>query len=190
MPVHFKIFLKPLIVALFLAYPFIIYYGLLKYALWQIALVISVLAGLRAFVFKDGQSQIAKIGFYGSLCLMAFSFLSIVLNNNGWLKLYPIIISLMFFVVFFSSLFSDKTTIQRFAEIKEKNIDAKKQSYMYKLTIIWCVFFVINMIISTYTMLYLSFQQWTLYNGFISYIIMGLLIVIELAYRHIVVLRK
>jgi len=185
-----SVYLKPLIVALFLAYPFIIYYGLLNYSLWQIALLISVLAGLRAFVFKGSKSQLAKIGFYGSLCLMAFSLLSIILNNNGWLKLYPIIISLMFFVVFFSSLFSDKTTIQRFAEIKEKNIDAKKQSYMYKLTIIWCVFFVINTIISTYTMLYLSFQQWTLYNGFISYILMGTLIVLELAYRYIVFLRK
>lgn len=186
MPLYLKLSLG----ALFLAYPFIIYFGLLNFTLWQIALVVAILAGLRAFAFKSSNSQLAKIGFYGSLVLIFFAILSMLLNQNGWLKLYPIIISLMSFIVFFSSLFSDKSMIQRFAEIREKDIDETKQLYMRQLTMIWCVFFVVNASVSAYTMFFLSFKQWTLYNGLVSYMIMGLLVIIELSYRYLVVKRR
>lgn len=184
------VFIKPIIVVIFLAYPFIIYYGLVNFALWQIALLVALLASIRVFIFKNSRSHLAKIGLYGSLFLLLFSLLSLILNENGWLKLYPIIMSLLSFTVFFISLYSDKTIIQRIAEIKEKNIDAKKQTYMFNLTIIWCVFFVINTIISTYTMLYMSLKYWSIYNGFVSYVVMGLLIITEIMYRHFFILRK
>ncbi len=182
--------IKLLVGALFLAYPFIIYYGLLHFALWQLAAVITVIAGLRLFVFKDKQSILAKVGFYSSLFLIAFSIISAILDSNGWLKLYPIVVSSLSLVLFFSSLFSEKSAIQRIAEIKEKNIDAKKQKYMRNLTKIWCAFFVINILISAYTMLFMSLKNWTIYNGFVSYILMGTLVVFELLYRHLVVLKR
>ena len=181
---------KIIFAVIFIAYPFIIYYGLLNFALWQIAAVVAVLAAVRLFILKDSQSQLAKIGFYASIVLIIFSLLSIFMKQLGWLKLYPILISLMSFVLFFSSLYSEKPMIQRFAELREKNIDAKKKQYMRRLTMIWCGFFLINATISGYTFFYSSLKQWTLYNGFISYVLMGCLFAGELLYRHLFVLKK
>ena len=181
---------KILLGLVFIAYPFIIYYGLLNFTLWQIAAVVAALAGIRLFILKDNDSQLARIGFYGSVLLIMFSLLSIFLKQLGWLKLYPIVMSLLSFIVFYSSLSSEKSMIQRFAEIREKNINVKKQAYMVKLTKVWCGFFILNAAISSYTFFYSSLKQWTIYNGLLSYILMGTLFVGELAYRHFVVLRQ
>ncbi len=181
---------KILIGIIFFAYPFIVYYGLLNFALWQIAAVIAVLAAIRLFLLKDNNSQLARIGFYGSIILLLFSVLSIFLKQLGWLKLYPIVISLFSFSAFFSSLFSEKSMIQRFAEIREKNITDRKKKYMFKLTIIWCGFFILNAVISLYTFFYASLKEWTIYNGLISYLLMGSLFIGELAFRHLVLTRK
>ena len=132
----------------------------------------------------------AKVGFYSALSLVGFSLLSLALNQNGWLRLYPIIINVMFFMVFFKSLSTEKTIIQSIAEIKEKNITPKKQKYMRKLTVVWCGFFIINASLSAYTLIYMTIKQWTIYNGFISYILIGALIVSELLYRHLFVIKN
>jgi len=142
------------------------------------------------FIFKGKPSQMAKVGFYSSIFLILFSLLSALLNQITWLKLYPIIVNLIALGLFASSLFSDKSAIQRIAELREKNIDQTKQRYMYRLTVIWCFFFIVNATISAYTMIYMSMKHWTLYNGFISYILIGLLVGIELIYRYLVVLRR
>lgn len=80
--------------------------------------------------------------------------------------------------------------IQRFAEFKEKNITKAKQDYMKKLTLVWCGFFAINALVSSYTLLLGTLEQWVLYNGLISYILMATLAVGEMAYRHAVVLKR
>ncbi len=182
--------IKLFVLVLFLAYPFVIYYGLVNFELWQIATVIVIIALSRSIIVKDNQSQLAKIGLYGSLFMLFLSILSIFLNQAGWLKLYPIFMSLLSFMVFFSSLYSHKTIIHKIAELKEKDIGEKKQKYMFKLTIVWCVFFLTNAIISAYTMVYMSLKYWSIYNGFVSYVLMGALLAFEFLYRHIYIHQK
>ncbi len=80
--------------------------------------------------------------------------------------------------------------IQRFAEIREKDITPAKQSYMRKLTLVWCGFFVMNALISFYTLWFGSTKLWMLYNGLISYILIGVLVLGELLYRHLAVMKR
>jgi len=47
--------------------------------------------------------------------------------------------------------------------------------YTRKVTIIWCGFFMLNGVLALLTTLYASDRIWALYNGLISYCLMGLL---------------
>ena len=86
-------------------------------------------------------------------------------------------------MVFSFSLFKPPSVIETFARLKEKNLNKKGIKYTEKVTLIWCLFFIINGCISFYTALYSELEFWMLYNGFISYILMGCLFLGEFLVR-------
>lgn len=190
--------LKVLFTVLFALYPFIIYFGLKQFEFWQLAIVLGGLALVRILWLHNNQDKRESrqpfdfnSGAIMSACLLlVFAVLTAFTNHALWLKLYPVVVSLTLFITFAASLKTKKSIVQRFAEIHEKNITVEKQRYMVKLTKVWCVFFVFNMLISLFTLFYASLATWTLYNGLISYLLMGSLFVGELAYRHWVVIPK
>lgn len=115
------------------------------------------------------------------ICLFYFSRLEIF-------KLYPIIANSFVFVVFFVSLFQEETIIQKIAKKCEKGpLDEFTQNYTKKLTYAWVIFLGINILLAIITA-FLSDKIWMLYNGFISYLILGLFFIIEYIIR--VILRK
>ncbi len=190
--------LKVLFTVLFALYPFIIYFGLNQFEFWQIAAVLAGLALIRIFwLHKQRRTSHPQktfdfnSGTIMSACLLlVFAALTVFTDHALWLKLYPVVVSLTLFITFAASLKTQKCVIQRLAEIREKNITAEKQRYMVNLTKVWCGFFVLNMMLSLLTLYYASLATWTLYNGLISYLLMGSLFVGELAYRHWVVIPK
>ncbi len=185
-----KTLIRLILAIIVLAYPFVIYFGLLYFKFWQVALVVMVVAILRLSVINVQPSKHFKMGFIGAVLLLLFAVLAMIFEQQVWFKIYPIAISVTLFYVFASSLWTDKSMIQRFAEIRETNIGPEKQLYMQKLTSVWCGFFVLNAMFSTYTLLFSSDKQWMLYNGLISYLLMGALGLGELLYRHLVVMRR
>ena len=182
--------IRLLLAVILLAYPLVVYYGLLNFEFWQVALMVISIALIRLLLIKQRSTQLLKIGFIGALILLCFGLLALILDHPVWLKIYPIAISVVLLYAFASSLLTEKSMIQRFAEIREKNITAGKKIYMKKLTLVWCGFFICNAIISAFTLFLGTPEQWVLYNGLISYLLMGVLAVGELAYRHAVVLKR
>ena len=172
-----------------IAYPFVVYFGLIHFQFWQVTLFIAVIALIRLAFYSRNNSGMMKTGIVGAFLLLLFSLLAMLLKQQLWLKIYPVAISLTLLYFFAASLQTPKSMIERFAELKEKNISEQKKNYMRKLTLIWCGFFILNALIATYT-IFTSSKTWMLYNGLISYVMIGLLITIELLYRHLVVLKK
>lgn len=185
-----KIMVRLLLGIIVVAYPFVVYFGLLHFQFWQVAVFVIVIAMLRLLVVKNQASNYLKIGFFGAVLLLFFAAMALLFKQQFWFKFYPIAISLAMLYFFASSLWTDKNMVQRFAEIREKNITIEKQLYMRKLTQVWCGFFIFNAMVSSYTMLFSSDKHWMLYNGLVSYILMGVLGLSELIYRHVVVLRR
>ena len=97
-------------------------------------------------------------------------------------KYYPPIVNFGFFIVFFSSLFQEKTVIQKIALAENPDAGAETMKYTRNLTYIWAIFTFINFLISLYTV-FMSKEIWALYNGFISYILVGTFFVIEYIVR-------
>lgn len=75
--------------------------------------------------------------------------------------------------------------IERLARLKEPELPDSAISYLRKVTLLWCGLFVFNGSMAAYTASYTSLATWTLYNGLLAYVLMGLLLGGEWIYRSV-----
>lgn len=99
-----------------------------------------------------------------------------------YFKYYPPFMNFLLFVIFFSSLFQEKTIIQRFALALEPDANEHVMRYTRNLTYLWALFMFGNFIISLATVT-MSTKAWALYNGVISYFFVGVFFGIEYIVR-------
>lgn len=102
-----------------------------------------------------------------------------------WLdeRMYPVMMSLSFAFLTGWTLFYPPSLIERYARMVEPDLDAHGVKYTYYVTVIWLAFSVLNAGISFGTVLINDQDIWFLYNGVISYIMIGLIFVGEYAFR-------
>ena len=113
-----------------------------------------------------------------SICIIILCYVKKIMI----LKIYPPCCNLFYFLLFFVSLFTKETVVQKIAKVLEGELSDEMMIYTRKLTYIWCIFTFFNFLISVAT-IFLSDKIWVLYNGCISYIIMGIIFVSEFIYR-------
>jgi uncharacterized membrane protein len=101
--------------------------------------------------------------------------LTAVLNQNLPLKLYPVLVNAALLAVFGLSLLRGPSFVERLARLTEPNLDAHGVAYTRRVTQVWCGFFVLNGSIALASAVWGSERQWALYNGLISYVLMGAL---------------
>lgn len=104
-----------------------------------------------------------------------------------FLKFYPPVCNLFIFLTFFLSLFAKETVIQKFARMCGDKMEEPVRIYTRNLTYVWCIFTFFNFLISVWT-IFLPEKIWILYNGCISYILVGLVFGVEYIIR--IILRK
>ena len=168
---------KIIFAALFLAYPVIVYFGLTYFDARGVAVLLILLVGARV-VFagrKSGQSTFRPQLVFSLAAAAAIGFLVVVSNSDLFLKFYPVCISGLMLVIFFVSLLRPPTVIERIARVQNPNLPESAVRYTRNVTIIWCMFFVFNGAVALYTALFSSLETWALYNGVISYVLMGVL---------------
>lgn len=78
-------------------------------------------------------------------------------------------------MIFGYSLMNPPSIIERIARRQEPDLPPAGMAYTRRVTQVWCVFFLVNACISLVTVLWASPTIWSLYNGIIAYILMGLL---------------
>ena len=111
------------------------------------------------------------------LVIFAFHFTNLI-----FFKYYPVVVNLGLFIVFFSSTFQERTVIQKFALAMEPDAKEWVLKYTRNLTYLWSIFMFLNFLVSLATV-FLSKEIWILYNGFISYMLVGLFFGIEYIIR-------
>ena len=121
------------------------------------------------------------------ICVSLFIVLLFFVKRIVILKLYPPICNFFIFSVFFLSLFTKETIIQKFAKICEGKLEEPTLRYTRNITYVWCIFTFINFLISVWT-IFQSDKIWITYNGLISYILISLVFGVEYIVR--ITLRK
>ena len=106
------------------------------------------------------------------------------------LKLYPVIVNATLLGVFAYSLMNPPTAIERIARMRDPQLPAAATGYTRRVTQVWCMFFAVNGAIAFYTALYASSALWSFYNGFVAYILVGLLFAGEYCVRRRVMGRQ
>ena len=132
--------------------------------------LLLVAALTRLLALKPGRA--AGWWMAGALLLAALAAWS---NALVPLKLYPLLINAVLLSVFAYSLISPPSMIERIARLREPGLPAQAIAYTRRVTQVWCVFFMINGLVALATALWASDAAWSLYNGFIAYLLMGLL---------------
>lgn len=102
-----------------------------------------------------------------------------------WIKLYPVLINVAGAAWFAWTLIRPPSAAERLARVANprEQFDERKSSYTRRVTQIWVGFFLFNGAAATYTALAASTGVWTIYNGLISYLLIGLLLGGEYLFR-------
>lgn len=114
-----------------------------------------------------------------------FTILIILLfHYTNWIlvKYYPVVVDFIIFMLFFTSLFQKENLVQKIAKTMEPDIKPKAYEYARKLTYIWAIFLFFNFLVATLTV-FMSERVWAIYNGIISYMLVGTFFVIEYIVR-------
>lgn len=122
---------------------------------------------------------------YGFAFSILFTFVVIALFNfTGFLgfKFYPVIVNFCIFWLFFSSLFMKETIIQKFVRLSEGELHPKTAMYTRNLTYIWAGYLLLQFFVSFLT-LFMSDKIWMLFNGCLSYVLLGIFFAIEYVIR-------
>jgi len=171
-----------LAIVLIAAYPFLVYWGLNHLSIKVIGWIFLSVIILRSLVLKQTNKQWIPL----LVGILTTTILLSIFNDEIYLKLNPVIISSCVFLTFALTLIKPPSMIETFARLQNKDLPDKAIPYCRKVTIIWCIFLLINSSIALYTALETDMKTWTLYNGLISYLIMGLLFAGEFAYRKLI----
>ena len=177
-----KFFITALTTGILLMYPFAVYIGLNNLSPKYLAVILIAFVVIRILLVR---SNLKKLPWLVPASLLGISAIAIsaFTNNSIGFKLYPLAINFAMLMVFAYSYFRPPTVIETFARMSEKDMSPEAIKYTEKVTLIWCLFFICNGLASLYTALFTSLDIWMIYNGFVSYILMGTLMLIEYIVR-------
>jgi uncharacterized membrane protein len=169
-----------------LAYPFAVYFGIDKYGLSMVGILLIAALGARLLsVHRTKLKELKYVAQVTAVTGISLVGLGILFKQHGWLMFYPVVVNLCMLVVFASSLKQPQTIIERLARLQEPDLPQSGVDYTRKVTIVWCLFFVLNGLTALYTC-FQPIEVWTLYNGLISYILAGSLFAIEWVVRQFI----
>lgn len=172
-----KIIGQGILLLMSLAYPFVWYFGREMGLFIWLAMAMCGLWLFRAFLQKNQAQKVI------SICVAVFFAVVGILRLPDSMYWYPVMVSLLMFMMFFGSLWTKQSMIERLARLQDPDLPPEGVRYTRRVTQIWCVFFVVNILIATILILLEKYDWWAIYTGIIAYILMGLLFVGEWVYR-------
>ena len=166
-------------------YPLIVYFGVKHFETRYIALALVVLAAVRWILTKSSDRLRGAMPHanFVIVALVAVGVLGAVTNSATLLQYYPVLMNVLMFVLFFSSLIWPPTVVERIARITTPDLPDAGVVYTRIVTMVWCGFFVLNGAMSFFTIVSTSLGFWAVYNSAVSYTLMGMLFAGEFVVR-------
>lgn len=171
--------LKIILVIVTIAYPFIVYFGLTHFDSTVVMFFMITLLTIKGLTEKQRNTR--KVIFVAVLGVLVIAYFW---GNQQGLKLYPVLVNAAMWLLFTSSLYAKQSIVERMARLKEPDLPESGVRYTRKVTIVWCVFFTLNGLIALFTALWASNEIWLFYNGFLAYVLIGILVITEWIVRY------
>ena len=201
-----KKILKALFYVIAAIYPVLVFTMLVIFKVDTKILSLSIIALAAAFFLSatgnrktdaNEKTTLDWKPFFSSVLFLSAGLFCFITGKEFFLKIYSVVINLTMLFVFGSTLFMPPNIIFRFATMSDKSIkgssfEQKVYKYCHKVTVIWCCFFILNGSAAALTTFAdkifglspeAARKVWAVYNGGISYVLMGALFVIEFIVR-------
>jgi uncharacterized membrane protein len=165
-------------------YPLLVYFGMTILPSMAFVLIGLALIGVRLLALRHKpEAKIWKMAFLiAAIGLIVMLFL----DPRLAIRAYPVVVSLSVAAIFGLSLLHPPTLVERMARLKEPNLPPTGIIYTRRVTIIWTLFLLANSFISATIAVWGTLAQWTLWNGLVSYLLMGTLFMGEMMVRRMV----
>ena len=116
------------------------------------------------------------------LLLLVYAIGAAIVGRTQALLYYPVLVNVLLCTIFTLSLGRRSPLLLRVVRSRGIPVSEHGVRYITRLTAVWACFFAINGLISLWTTT-ATLRLWTLYNGLISYLLVGTLILFEWRYR-------
>lgn len=151
------------------SYPFAVYFGIQYLEPRFIAVLLASVVTIRLSAVNQSKRPLLIVA-------LVYAGFAIWDNQVITLRFYPVVVNAFMLLIFGTSLIYPPTVIERLARIQKPDLPPSGIIYTRRVTQVWCVFFLLNGSIALVTALWSSFEIWTLYNGLIAYVLIGLLL--------------
>jgi uncharacterized membrane protein len=173
-----------------LLYPLAVYWGLTRAGQTPLLLGLLLIFSLRLLPgLLKGRARLGPLPewlWLGRLlaCIgLGLTLLSALFNARHWLLYYPLAVSLALLCLFGWSLTRPMSLVERLARLQDPRLPDVAIGYTRRVTQVWCGFFVVNGALAAFTIWHGDLALWSLYNGLISYALMGALMAGEYLVR-------
>ena len=163
-----------------LLYPLAVYWGLTHAGQTPLLLGLLLIFSLRLLPgLLKGRVRLGPLPewlWLGRLlaCIgLGLTLLSALFSARHWLLYYPLAVSLALLCLFGWSLTRPMSLVERLARLQDPALPAAAIGYTRRVAQVWCGFFVINGGLGALSIWDGDLAVWCLYNGLISYALMG-----------------
>jgi uncharacterized membrane protein len=170
-------------------YPLLVYFGHRHLEAQSMAMILVALCAARLVVFRLTSAE-RPAGAFGAPELLAvcvgsigLALLTIWRGSPQAMLYYPVLVNGVLLAAFAWSLFHPPTVVERIARATTRDLPSEAVPYLRRVTIAWTVFFVCNGAAALFTATETTFETWTFYNGFLAYVLIGLMFGAELLAR-------
>ena len=178
--------LRILLVLLGLGYPLLVYLGLRFFEPRMVAVFLGATLLLR-LALGPRRRRVLSLGKTLSfpLAMLGLAYALTFVFNDGFFFLFvPALFSAALLLSFGRSLLVPPSLVETFARAIRSDLSDEHVAYCHRVTMLWTAFFLLNGSLSLALALAGSLEAWTLYNGLIAYLLMGMVFTGEFLYRH------
>lgn len=169
------------------AYPIAIWAGISTAGSRLASLAILVILAVAIPLGSFGRKGTPPRELWGSgIAIVVLVLLSIWLNDHRFLLAMPVLVNAILLFGFGMSLLAGRRpVVERFARMIHRDLSPQRVLHCRSVTKVWCLFFLVNGMVSLYLALFAPLSAWALYTGGIAYLFMGALFAGEYAIRKI-----
>ncbi len=170
-------------------YPVLMYFGHTHLEPRSMALILVALCVARLAVLRLAPAARPAPAFGAAqliaICIgaIALALLTIWRGSPRAMLYYPVLVNAVLLALFAWSLFRPPTVVERIARATTRELPPEAVPYLRRVTIAWSIFFVCNGAAALFTATETSFETWTFYNGFLAYVLIGVMFGAELVAR-------
>jgi uncharacterized membrane protein len=162
-------------IALLAAYPFGVYFLMGRGNIRVAGLALVAVLAIR--LLTPGAPRVQA--FAALVAGGVFAVAIVATNSETLARLYPVAVSATMLAAFGWTLVRPPSMVGRIARATGAVLDAAGVRYTRNVTVVWCAYFLANGAIALTTALAGSREVWALYNGLLSYLIAGALLLGE-----------